>query len=143
MADFNITKYFRNQYLTEAEISAQSIKTNNFEHDRLWKVLIQKYEKVQRLVSTKYTEDEYDNLVKEFIDYMVKFDVSYNFSLMDPVEIIDIFVEWIEDNNLDNPDPNDPDDAEHFEDDELTEDEIQSAEDLENAYELKIKDDEE
>jgi hypothetical protein len=114
MLDFNLTRFFRDQYLAEADINTQSIRTNNFEHDRIWKVLDRNYEMVQRKVSTKYNEDEYENLVEQFVQFLIKHDVNYNFSLMDSSEITDLFAEWIKENNLNNPSPNDPDDEEYY-----------------------------
>jgi hypothetical protein len=149
MLDFNLTRFFRDQYLAEADINTQSIRTNNFEHDRIWKVLDRNYEMVQRKVSTKYTKDEYENLVEQFVQFLIKFDVSYNFSLMDSSEITDLFAEWIKENNLNNPSPNDPDDKELYEEDDETEllnddvelkrkHDIKTADELEKEYDEVI-----
>lgn len=104
--NFDLKKHFKNRYLKDAglltEAEQTKTKTNNFELGRLYKVLDKQYELVQRKVSTKYEEEVYDKLVKGFIDHIIEFDINYNFTLMDPGEISDLFVDWLQDNKYDN-----------------------------------------
>ena len=104
--NFDLKKHFKNRDLKDAglltEAEQTKTKTNNFELGRLYKVLDKQYELVQRKVSTKYEEEVYDKLVQGFIDHIIEFDINYNFTLMDPGEISDLFVDWLQDNKYDN-----------------------------------------